>query len=90
MTAPSHTADQLRPGLLFLGEFLFFVDVLVIGLVLGVVALGGIDPFKSTALTALIAATVLIAGVHHVWYRRHRREIEQSHEHLAARERRGF
>jgi hypothetical protein len=80
----------MRNRLPSVGEFVFLVDVLIVGMLTGLVVISGINPFDSALMTGVLAAPVIVFATHHVWYTRHRQEIEHERERLAARERRGF
>jgi hypothetical protein len=86
----SSIADHIRSGARWLGEFAFVMDSLLAAMLVAVVVIGRIDPLASAPMIGFVAATLVIIAVHHVWYARHRREIESGHEHQAGRERRGF
>jgi hypothetical protein len=86
MTSLSHASERARRAAGPAAELGYLV---YIGLA-AVIALGGIDPFESTTLLALLGAGALLAVIHHAWYARHREQIEHDHAHLPARERRGF
>jgi putative copper export protein len=73
-----------------LADFLYVTVMLVVGLLCAVVLIGGVNPFESPLLTAILGFSALAAAAHHMYYTRHRYEIEHSRTRLAARERRGF
>ena len=73
-----------------LADFLYVTVMLVVGLLCAVVLIGGINPFDSPLLTALLGLSAVASAVHHYYYSRHKYEIEHSRTRLAARERRGF
>jgi hypothetical protein len=75
---------------LVIGEFVFAVGLLFASLLASIVILGHLNPLESPVLTGVFGAVLLIGLGHHRWYRRHREEIDSSHEHHEARERRGF
>jgi hypothetical protein len=75
---------------LLLAEFLFVSGILLASLLASIVLLGNLNPLDSHVLTGIFGAVLLIGLVHHRWYRRHRQEVDSSHEHHEARERRGF
>jgi hypothetical protein len=74
----------------FAGEFVYVVAVMFAALGAAVMVLGGFGPLRSTEGIVFFAVAGVIAGVHHLWYARHRGEIESSPEQRAMRERRGF
>lgn len=71
-------------------QFVFVLDALALGLVGSVLLLAGASPFESAGLAMALATGIVILGVHHVWYVRHRAEIEHDPQRVRARERRGF
>ena len=89
-TIARHTPERVRSALNWTAEFVFYFDLLVLGLLVAILVIGTINPLDSAALTVFLAATAILLGVHHVWYARHRYELEHDPRRLAARERRGF
>ena len=90
MTSSAPILRRARHGLGLLGELVYVVDAFAVTLLVIVVVLAGTNPFESATLSVLIGATVVIAGVHHIWYARNRQQIEHDPVRLHARERRGF
>lgn len=86
----AHGGSRLRDAAVWAGEFFYVIDILFASLVIAIVVLGGIDPVKSPFIGAFLLVTGISLLVHHVWYARHRTDIEQGHPRHAARERRGF
>jgi membrane protein YdbS with pleckstrin-like domain len=80
----------MKTRLPYLTEFVFLVAALVLGLIGAMVLIGGLSPFESGVMTGVVAAIAVIFLGHHIWYARHRDEIEHHPDRLAARERRGF
>lgn len=72
------------------GEFLYVGIALCVGLFAAVLVLSTTNPLDSPAIMGVFGAVALLGVWHHLWYRRHRVEVETSHEHHEARERRGF
>ena len=85
-----HLHPRTRHRLEYFGELIFLFDLMFASLVLGIVLLGGINPFDSPLATVLLIATVVIGTAHHVWYTRNRDAIEHDPGRQHARERRGF
>jgi hypothetical protein len=90
MNQRSLSPARARHTLGLLGEFVYLVDAFLFGLLAAIVVIGGINPLESAKLTGVIAATIVIAAIHHVWYVRNRSEIEHDPGRLTTRERRGF
>ena len=80
----------MRWRLPFLGEFLFLLVALVSAMTAALVVISGINPLENTAMLVVGATSVVVLGGHHVWYARHRDEIEHDPGRLSARERRGY
>ena len=80
----------MKTRLPYFGEFLFLLAALVLGMIIAMAVIGGLSPFESDVMTIVVAAIAVVFAGHHLWYSRHRHEIEHVPERLAARERRGF
>lgn len=87
---PHSTASRVQSGLNWLAETVFVVDVVVVGLLAGLLVLAGVNPIHSAILTTALIATAVIVLLHHVWFVRHREEIVHDRTAHAMRERRGF
>jgi hypothetical protein len=88
---PMHLiADHIRAANAWLRDFVFVIDALVLGLIVSMVVVGGVNPLDNPALLIGILACVGILISHHVWYVHHRFEVDHERSHVLARERRGY
>lgn len=74
----------------FLGEFVYVVDLFVIGAVIAVAVIAGITPFDSPTMTGVTIVSLTIVALHQLWYRTHKDEIDKGPRRRHDRERRGF
>ena len=87
---PHPISRATRGALAQIAEAVYIVDVVVVGMLAGIVVLAGINPFHSAALTTALLATAAVLALHHMWFVRHRDEIQHDPHSHTARDRRGF
>jgi hypothetical protein len=89
---PSSTrfGSPLRSGLAWLTETVFVTDMLLVGLLASIMILGGVNPFNSLLMTAVIVLTLVIVPLHAILIRRHGEDMVDAHARHETRERRGF
>jgi hypothetical protein len=71
-------------------EFAFIVGALFATMTAALVVVGGVNPLSSGFMIGIFVVVTFSALIHHLWYSRHRAEIEAGMEHHADRERRGY
>lgn len=73
-----------------LAEFAFVIGALFASMTAALVIIGGVDPLSNGFMIGIFVVVTAIALIHHLWYSRHKAEIETSLQHHAERERRGY